>query len=312
MKSKFVKLNKLFVSLALAVGVVSHPAIAATAKAFDSAKDIPAPQKVGLNTSLNNSPITAGPQTQQFAQLPKQSLTQPKMVTKPIRLDEVSLKQQNVLISNDDTHLVNVSQSLVNRISTPFHNPTIMTNGGATFQVIGQDVFIEMNSDQPIGVYIREDEAISNNSPVASLTLIPKGIPSQNVVIVLDQSVRDRSAAQNVKLSSDYEDGLRASLSKAVLGDIPDGFSRSNSMNKTIAKIGPVMLRPSKMYSGVDQNIFVYSAENTSGQVVELVEASFHYDGVRAVAFYPDIRLAPNQKTNVFILADVGEASVND
>lgn len=311
MKSKFVKLNKLFVALAVVVGVATQ-AHSAPSAGFNSANDIPAPQRVGLNAPLNTSPVSAGPTTQQFAQLPKQSLTQPRMVTQKIRLDEVSLKQQNVLISNDDTHLVNVSQSLVNRISTPFRNPTVMTNGGANFQVIGQDVYIEMNSDQPIGVYVREDEEITNNSPVASLTLIPKAIPSQNVTLVLDQSVRDRASSQNVKLASDYEDGLRASLSKAVLGDIPDGFSRSNSMNKSIAKIGPVMLRPKNMLSGVDQNIFVYTAENTSSQVVELVEASFHYDGVRAVAFYPEIRLAPNQKTNVYILADVGEASVND
>ena len=311
MKSKFVKLNKFFVALAMAAGVASQ-AHSAPSAGFNSANEIPAPQRVGLNAPLNTSPVSTGPTTQQFAQLPKQSLTQPRMVTQKIRLDEVSLKQQNVLISNDDTHLVNVSQSLVNRISTPFRNPTVMTNGGANFQVIGQDVYIEMNSDQPIGVYVREDEEITNNSPVASLTLIPKAIPSQNVTLVLDQSVRDRASSQNVKLASDYEDGLRASLSKAVLGDTPDGFSRSNSMNKSIAKIGPVMLRPKNMLSGVDQNIFVYTAENTSSQVVELVEASFHYDGVRAVAFYPEIRLAPNQKTNVYILADVGEASVND
>ena len=311
MKSKFVKLNKFFTALAIVAGLASQANSAPNA-GFNSAKEIPAPQRVGLNTSLNASPVSTGSTSQQFIQLPKQSLTQPRMVTEKIRLDEVSLKQQNVLISNDDTHLVNVSQSLVNRISTPFRNPTVMTNGGANFQVIGQDVYIEMNSDQPIGVYVREDEEITNNSPVASLTLIPKAIPSQNVTLVLDQSVRDRASSKNVKLASDYEDGLRASLSKAVLGDIPDGFSRSNSMNKSIAKIGPVMLRPKNMLSGVDQNIFVYTAENTSSQAVELVEASFHYDGVRAVAFYPEIRLAPNQKTNVYILADVGEASVND
>ena len=162
MKSKFVKLNKFFTALAIVAGLASQANSAPNA-GFNSAKEIPAPQRVGLNTSLNASPVSTGSTSQQFIQLPKQSLTQPRMVTEKIRLDEVSLKQQNVLISNDDTHLVNVSQSLVNRISTPFRNPTVMTNGGANFQVIGQDVYIEMNSDQPIGVYVREDEEITNN-----------------------------------------------------------------------------------------------------------------------------------------------------
>lgn len=308
MKRNFVKLNKLFVALAVVVGVATQ-ATSASTQGFNSAKDIPAPQKVGLNTPLNTAPAST---SQQFVQLPKQSLTQPQMVTKPIRLDAVSLKQQSVMISNDDTHLVNVSQSLVNRISTPFHEPTVVMNGGATYQIIGQDVYVEMNSDQPIGVYIREDEGISNNSPVASLTLIPKAIPSQTISLVLDQSVRSHSASNKLKVGSDYEDAIRVSMSKAVMGSTPDGFSRSSNMNKAVAKVGTVMLRPQKMYSSVDQNIFVYSAENTSSQSVELVESSFHYDGVRAVSFYPEIRLAPNAKTNVYILSDVGEASVND
>lgn len=296
--------------LGLSIALASNAALAASQ--FKTAKDIPAPSRVSLDAPLNASAPVGQPTQQSYMNLGKNSLTQPLSVTQPIKLDEVSLKQQTVTISNDDTHLINVSQSLVNRITTPFRSPTVLSNGGVSFQIIGQDVFFEMKSDQPVGVFIREDESIQNHSPVASLTLIPKPIPPQNISVVLDKNVRANAASQRVKIATDYEDGLVTAIGQAVLNNTPDGFSRSNATKLAVAKIGGVLLRPVTVYSGVDQNIFIYSAENTTGQTVELVEPSFHHEGVRAVAFYPEIRLQPKQKTNVYIMADVGEPSVND
>lgn len=296
--------------LGLSIALASNAALAASQ--FKTAKDIPAPSRVALDAPLNASAPVGQPTQQSYMNLGKNSLTQPLSVTQPIKLDEVSLKQQTVTISNDDTHLINVSQSLVNRITTPFRSPTVLSNGGVSFQIIGQDVFFEMKSDQPVGVFIREDESIQNHSPVASLTLIPKPIPPQNISVVLDKNVRANAASQRVKIATDYEDGLVTAIGQAVLNNTPDGFSRSNATKLAVAKIGGVLLRPVTVYSGVDQNIFVYSAENTTGQTVELVEPSFHHEGVRAVAFYPEIRLQPKQKTNVYIMSDVGEPSVND
>lgn len=296
--------------LGLSIALASNAALAASQ--FKTAKDIPAPSRVALDAPLNASAPVGQPTQQSYMNLGKNSLTQPLSVTQPIKLDEVSLKQQTVTISNDDTHLINVSQSLVNRITTPFRSPTVLSNGGVSFQIIGQDVFFEMKSDQPVGVFIREDESIQNHSPVASLTLIPKPIPPQNISVVLDKNVRANAASQRVKIATDYEDGLVTAIGQAVLNNTPDGFSRSNATKLAVAKIGGVLLRPVTVYSGVDQNIFVYSAENTTGQTVELVEPSFHHEGVRAVAFHPEIRLQPKQKTNVYIMSDVGEPSVND
>ena len=44
--------------------------------------------------------------------------------------------------------------------------------------------------------------------------------------------------------------------------------------------------------------------ENVCEKPIELTEQSFYHEGVRAVAFFPNIRLAPHQTTAVTILAD--------
>ena len=203
----------------------------------------------------------------------------------------------------------------MNRISTPFRNPIVLVNGGAKSKVVGQDVYVVMESDQPIGVYIREDDNLANNSPVASLTLVPKAVPPQNIAVVLENSMKERLTNPNAKIASDYTDVIRQTLGMIAQKKLPDGYSRSNVNEKTIARIGAVTLQPKVLYSGVEHNVYVYLARNVTGQIIELSEPSFWHKGVRAVAFGDSkIRLAPNDTTEILILADVGngEDSIYD
>lgn len=283
---------------------------------FRNANQIPAPSKGGAGSnyipvqqratpSVNNMPPMTG--NTQLAQLPRESLTNPNMLARaPISLDQANLRQQTVTIDNDDTHVVAVSAANMNRINTPFRNPIVLVNGGAKYKVVGQDVYVVMESDQPVGVYVREDDNLANNSPVASLTLIPKAIPMQNISVVLANTMRERLSNPNAKMATDYQDVIRLNMSQVAVGKLPDGYSKSNVREKTIARVGAVTLRPKAIYSGVENNIYVYTAQNVTGQYVELSEPSFWHKGVRAVAFNEKIKLAPNDTTEVIIVADVG------
>ncbi|ONG37368.1 hypothetical protein BKE30_14650 [Alkanindiges hydrocarboniclasticus] len=294
--------------LALAITVLTAP-VYADELPFKSTRDIPAPERVttapivGLSaTQLSNPPTVQS--------LPKSSLTQSTRVVEKIQLEPAGLRQQTVNITNDDIHIVNVSASLVNRISTPFKSPAVIVNGSANYTVVGQDVFIELNSDQPTGLFIREDEKLTNNSVVAGLTLVPKPIPNQNIVIVLDHPLRERLTTPVQNVPSDYTDGIRVALSQAVAGQAPEGYSRAN-VSQSIARLGGVLLTPTNFYSGSDQNIYVYEAQNLTSQYIELNEPSFYHEGVRAVAFFPIVKLAPKAKTTVYILADAAEQDPN-
>lgn len=283
---------------------------------FRNANQIPAPSKGGAGSnyipvqqratpSVNNMPPMTG--NTQLAQLPRESLTNPNMLARaPISLDQANLRQQTVTIDNDDTHVVAVSAANMNRINTPFRNPIVLVNGGAKYKVVGQDVYVVMESDQPVGVYVREDDNLANNSPVASLTLVPKAIPMQNISVVLANTMRERLSNPNAKMATDYQDVIRLNMSQVAVGKLPDGYSKSNVREKTIARVGAVTLRPKAIYSGVENNIYVYTAQNVTGQYVELSEPSFWHKGVRAVAFNEKIKLAPNDTTEVIIVADVG------
>lgn len=304
--------------LASLIALVTIPSLSsADGRMFRNAKQIPAPTKGGNNSNyipvqtgnaptVNNMPPMKGMNTQ-VAQLPNQSLTNASMLARaPISLDAATLRQQTVTIDNDDTHVVAVSAANMNRINTPFRNPIVLVNGGAKYKVVGQDVYLVMESDQPVGVYVREDDNLANNSPVASLTLVPKAIPMQNISVVLANAMRERLSNPNAKLATDYQDVLRLTMGQVSVGKLPDGYSKSNVREKTVARVGAVTLRPKVIYSGVENNIYVYTAQNVTGQYVELSEPSFWHKGVRAVAFNEKIKLAPNDTTEVIIVADVG------
>jgi conjugal transfer pilus assembly protein TraK len=279
---------------------------------FRNANQIPSPSKGGAGSQYiplpqSSSSDLSGSTKTQVAQLPHESLTNAGMLArKPISLDAANLKQQTVVIDNDDTHVLPVSSSSMNRVNTPFRNPIVLVNGGAQYKIVGQDVYMVMESDQPVGVYIREDDNISNNSPVASLTLVPKPIPMQNISVVLANTLRERLSNPNAKLATDYTDVLRVTISQVSVGKLPDGYSKSNVKEKVIARVGAVTLQPKAIYSGVENNVYVYTATNVSGQYVELSEPSFWHKGVRAVTFNDKLKLKPNDQTEVIIIADVG------
>ncbi|MDN5622888.1 MAG: type-F conjugative transfer system secretin TraK [Acinetobacter sp.] len=312
------KTTKIFGALLLTAASVC---VSANDQIFRNAGQIPAPSKGGVDNSakyipvnnqnfappVNNLPSNFANNRTQVSQQPHQSLTNPSFVARePISLDKATLAQQTVTIDNDDTHVVPVSNQSMNRINTPFRNPIVLVNGGAKYKVVGQDVYLVMESDQPIGVYVREDDAIANNSPVASLTLVPKAIPMQNISVVLANTLRERLSNPNAKLATDYADVIRVNMSAVAVGTLPEGYSKSNVREKTIARVGSVTLRPKAIYSGVDNLIYVYTAQNVTSQFVELSEPSFWHKGVRAVAFNEKIKLAPNETTEVIIVADTG------
>jgi hypothetical protein len=50
-------------------------------------------------------------------------------------------------------------------------------------------------------------------TPVASLTLVPKAIPMQNISVVLANTLRERLSNPNAKLATDYADVIRVNMS---------------------------------------------------------------------------------------------------
>lgn len=201
-------------------------------------------------------------------------------------------------------HVVEISQTMPNRIATPFTKVNIVDVSGAQIQTVKGDVYVVPAGPDPFTVYMTDTCA----SATVSLTLIPKPVLGQSIIISLEgiqpTTAQKKDPTENKYKSDKYSDKIVGLYRQVVRGHTPSGYT-VHKLQKHTAVIGPVEIVPSKVFSGRDWNIYIYKAHNTGKEDFELVESDFYDDGVRAVAMYPEILLKPNQDTSIYILASV-------
>lgn len=220
--------------------------------------------------------------------------------------NDVSRSQNVVHISNGNNEVVYVASGMPNRIGTPFANPKLVGVGeeDLSFEVLGQDVYIIPQREGPIGLFITDD---GRPGRVASLTLVGRHIPSQNIVLQFEDGGAQSSASvrseEEKPAPSTYVEGIQHIMKSLALGQVPRGFTESQ-LKVGATLVGGLMITPEKQYGGQRMNIYRYRVENNTDETIELKETSFNDEGVRAVAFWPDVRIEPRKHTRVFVLAD--------
>ena len=209
-----------------------------------------------------------------------------------------------VRVDSHYNEVLYVSSGFPNRISTPFAAPKLIDNSEVEWQVQGQSLYLSPKSaEKPVGIFVTGSGV---NDPVVSLTLIPRNIPAQTLILQLDE---DRSSAAGAEQSgesaeaSNYTDRLRGILRSVVMGKTPAGFSEG-LLPMAVGRMGELLVMPEKRYSGQHLDVFKYRVENVGPEEIELAEPSFYRDGVRAVSIYPVIKLRKGMSTSVYVLSD--------
>jgi conjugal transfer pilus assembly protein TraK len=145
-----------------------------------------------------------------------------------------------------------------------------------------------------VGIFIADKKP---GRPVVALTLVPKSIPAQSIVVQLDPSTRVADDAEEE--AEGYSNRLVQLLREIVRGRVPQGYSAA-PIAVGQATVGPVRATPEERWSGADMDIHRYRIENTGAEPVELTDPSFYEPGVKAVLFFPRIRIAPGETTAAY------------
>lgn len=197
--------------------------------------------------------------------------------------------------------MIPVSSVMPNMIATPFKNPKVIDFTNWEYKTIGSNVYVIPKGTQPAGIFITED---GMDSTVASLTLVPKAVPGVSVILAVDGTAR--AAAQEKheakeSRSDGYSNHLRDLLRKLAQGKRMSGYTET-ALSVGEATMGPIRIIPEKQWSGHSLDIFRYRIVNISGGEIELSEEAFYQRGVKAVSFFPHLRLSARKSTNVFIV----------
>ena len=208
-----------------------------------------------------------------------------------------------VRVTSHYNEVLYVSAGFPNRISTPFAAPKLIDNSEVEWQVQGQSLYISpKSSEKPVGLFVT---GAGVNDPVVSLTLIPRNIPAQTIILQMDEDPSSAAASSQPGESeaSSYTDRLRSILRHVVIGKTPAGFSEG-LLPVAVGRMDALLVMPEKRYSGQHLDVFKYRVENVGQAEIELAESSFYRDGVRAVSIYPVIKLQKGMSTSVFVLSD--------
>lgn len=214
------------------------------------------------------------------------------------------LLQHNVVnVNGTRTELVYISAVHPNRIATPFTAPRSidMETKGVTIERVGQSLYVALTDKgrtEPISLFVTGD---GQNDPVVSLTLIPKAIPMQTVVLQLDKG--SLLTSEEEVTPSNYVERLSSVLRQVALGKRPAGFSDARLPSADLMVQG-LTISPRMRYSGQSWDVYAYRVRNNTSQRVEMTEEAFATSGVRAVAFFPTGLLETNGETDVYIIAD--------
>ncbi len=210
-----------------------------------------------------------------------------------------------IRVRENSAESISVALRFANRIATPFANPMVIDASSWEIQKNGSSVFVKPTTAEPVAMYITGDRP---GDPTISVVLVPQDIPPQTVALQLDQGktgADSEEAAQFMKASS-YNERIQAVMKAAALGKTLPGYSEG-PLPRSVGRSANLVIAPEKRYSGRFDDVYVYWIENASASEIELDESMFYEDGVRAIAFYPEIRLMPGRGTRMFVMSDNGK-----
>ncbi|OLP04660.1 TraK domain-containing protein [Rhodoferax antarcticus] len=212
-------------------------------------------------------------------------------------------KIKSVKVGTDRNERIYVSLTQLNKIATPFANPKAIDVTGASLKAVGQDIFVQPSSDQPITIYLSDGGAGQS----IGLTLVPiANLPAQSIVIEPEAGTMKNLPEQTALddfVPSDYVGRITSHIKQLALGKTPSGFSKSK-LPLAIANNSQMAFETQFKYVGSSYDIFSYKLTSISSSPVELSEETFYTPNVRAVAFYPNAMLQRGQTTNVFVISN--------
>jgi conjugal transfer pilus assembly protein TraK len=204
-------------------------------------------------------------------------------------------------VNSSHTFILDISSEFQNRISTPFSDPHVSDQSKADYEFMGQSIYFTPKDNRPITIFV---SGAGPNDPVISLTLVPKSIPSQTILLQLDKSEVAAQAAEEDRPSSDvYTDNLRYIFRQMALGKTPVGYAEAPLPN-AVASLRGLTVQPLYRYSGPKGDIYAYRIEGATSTHVELKEQQFVQKGVRAIAFFPTATVRRGEPTMAYVFAD--------
>jgi len=198
-----------------------------------------------------------------------------------------------------------IARGQLNRIVTPFADPKVLTVSAIETKVEGSSVYVATDSTASANLFITDNDG----TDAISLELAPAdGVRPAEVRVEVE-----KGAAAGGTPAGDKKDGrgdhpyvaeVKQMLRALALGSVPQGFTLGDPAplrQAEVCAMPGVAFQPGQMMAGTRVNLLVYVAVNTGDDTVNFDESACAARDVMAVAAWPKFRLAPGEKTEIYV-----------
>lgn len=209
------------------------------------------------------------------------------------------LNRQNIDLNISDTH--------INRIITPFKNPSLKMDSveGISYKVMDNVIYISTNQIQPIGAFITEkgDELTS-----VKLTLIPSRLPPQEINLEEITNIFSSLSARQFERSQPFIETIKDVFVSLANNDVPTGYSMGNPNGFYFPSCAQMGLSfdfgNGQFAEGGNYIVSIGIIKNTSPMPIEFKEPNCidKQNRITGIAAFPRVLLQPNQKTEVYVM----------
>lgn len=215
----------------------------------------------------------------------------------------------HLVMSPGVNEIVPVAIHHLNRIVTPFGDPQVNTTSAATVNIQDNVVYVATTNENPVTLFVTQKDS---QVRALSLTLVPRRIPPRELFIELEGGASQMAMIGNPKAeqwekSQPYVDTLRTVMRSLALGEIPQGYTLHHTESSSRM---PSCQQPGMSFNftngqtliGHNLSAQIGVASNVSGQPLEFKEQACGDWDVAAVAAWPRNVLAPNERTEIFVI----------
>lgn len=225
--------------------------------------------------------------------------------------DRIKPAPGQLKLESGQNAVVGIAIAHLNRIITPFLEPTVKTTSTATTMVDGSIVYVATNLEEPIGLFIHEKESPES---AISLTLMPAQIPPISTKVDLTgvtpvkpkvKELAARDAAEAYEEAHPYPQMISDLMKDLARGEVPEGFGfeELDGSHAFMPACNQWGLRtiPLQFMQGAEVSAIVAQVTNVGTQVIEVDESKCSAPHVRAVAAWPQTVLAPGESTELYL-----------
>ena len=225
----------------------------------------------------------------------------------------VKAGNNEVVVTPGVNQILQIAIGHTNRIVTPFNHPQVSSSvltGGPDGEVKIKDnvVYVSTSKDYPLSMFITEK---GQENVSISLTLLPKKIPSRELVISLNnanlQMRYGSEEAEAWETSQPYVTTIKKTLKEIALQKIPSGYQLSDiPRDYPIPRCSingfKIDFKKGQLIAGSKLHYVVGKVTNISKETLEFKEQTCADYDTAAIALYPLTMFEPGQSSEIYVV----------